>query len=85
MARPNWGDFDQVLQLRPDLPRLVLRAMHIHIQIAGLETRVLLIRELRTRGDGPHAVRALAEGNDGRAALAWRAHNECVPPSPRCP
>jgi len=56
--------------LRANLARLVLGAMDIHIQIAGLEARVLIIREFRACGDGPHAIGAFAECDDGRPALA---------------
>jgi hypothetical protein len=52
----------------------VLGAVDIHIQIASLETPVLIIRELRTCGDGPHAIGAFVECDNGRAALAWRTH-----------
>ena len=52
----------------------MLGAVDIHIQIAGLETCVLVIRELGTCGDGPNAIGAFVECNNRRPALARRTY-----------
>src|ERR1700691_2692441 len=58
------------LQLTPNLPRLVLSAMDIDIQVTGLKARVLLIGELGTFWDRPYTAGLFVEGNDRRPALA---------------
>src|SRR5580658_1789373 len=62
------------LQLRANLAGLVLGTVHIHIEIAGLEARVLFVGQLGTRGHHPHTLRGLVERDDGRSALTGRAH-----------
>src|ERR1700733_5443021 len=61
-------------QLPTNLARFVFGTVDIHIQIAGLETGVLVIRELRACGDGPRTIGAFVERNDGRPALSWRSY-----------
>src|SRR6185312_17236152 len=46
------------LELRADLAALVCGAVHVDVQIAGLECRVLLVVQLRALGHAPAAVRA---------------------------
>src|SRR5712671_2486839 len=59
-------------QLPTNLARFVFGTVDIHIQIAGLETGVLVIRELRAGGDGPSTIGAFVERNNGQPALSRR-------------
>ena len=71
--------FDQSwFHLPTNLARFVLGTVDIHIQIAGLETGVLVIRELGACGDGPNAIGASVERNNGRPALARRTYVMCA-------
>src|SRR5690242_19311294 len=62
------------LQLSADLPALVLGTVHVYIQLAGLERRLLLISQFRPGRHGPLAILTLLQGNDGRSRLPGGAH-----------
>src|ERR1700743_244797 len=47
------------LQRRPDLAALVLRTVHVDVQIAFLERRILIVRQLRVGRYGPAGVGSL--------------------------
>jgi hypothetical protein len=60
--------------LPANLAGFVLGTVDIHIQIAGLETCILIIREPGARGNGPRAIGGFGECDNGWAALAWCTH-----------
>src|SRR5271169_1237736 len=57
------------LQLPANLSGLVLGTVHIHVEIAGLEARILFVRQFGARRHHPHALGGLVERDDGRSAL----------------
>src|ERR1700688_2617978 len=62
------------LDLAANLTRLMHGAVHIHIELTRLEARVLLVGELRSGRNHPHAFGIPSESDNGRTALAGRAN-----------
>src|SRR5437870_10526481 len=61
------------LELPADLTALMLGAVHVDVEIAGLERRILRVGQLRSGRDGPSIVAGLGERNDDGAVLAGGA------------
>src|ERR1700726_3898773 len=53
------------LDLTADLARLMHGAVHIQIELTRLEARILLVGELRTGRNHPHAFGILRESDNG--------------------